>query len=58
VKRGDSHQHDPFRARGSSSVALQPGDLQAAMAAVEAFVGLLIEIVFIVTFTPRFFGSQ
>jgi hypothetical protein len=33
-----------------------PGDRQAAVAAVEAFIGLLIEIVFIATFTQRFFA--
>jgi hypothetical protein len=45
-----------FHGRGFFSMAFQPGDLQAAVAAVEAFVGLLIEIVFIATFTQRFFA--
>jgi hypothetical protein len=45
-----------FHGRGFFSTAFQPGDLQAAVAAVEAFIGLLIEIVFIATFTQRFFA--
>jgi hypothetical protein len=45
-----------FHGRGFFSSVFQPGDLQAAVAAVEAFVGLLIEIVFIATFTQRFFA--
>jgi hypothetical protein len=45
-----------FHGRGFFSSVLQPGDLQAAVAAVEAFIGLLIEIVFIATFTQRFFA--
>jgi uncharacterized protein YjbI with pentapeptide repeats len=45
-----------FHGRGFFSSVFQPGDLQAAVAAVEAFIGLLIEIVFIATFTQRFFA--
>lgn len=45
-----------FHGRGFFAAVFQPGDLQAAVAAVEAFVGLLIEIVFIATFTQRFFA--
>jgi uncharacterized protein YjbI with pentapeptide repeats len=45
-----------FHGRGFFSAVFQPGDLQAAVAAVEAFIGLLIEIVLIATFTQRFFA--
>lgn len=45
-----------FHGRGFFSAVFQPGDLQAAVAAIEAFIGLLIEIVFIATFTQRFFA--
>lgn len=45
-----------FHGRGFFAAVFQPGDLQAAVAAVEAFIGLLIEIVFITTFTQRFFA--
>jgi hypothetical protein len=45
-----------FHGRGFFSAVFQPGDLQAAVAAVEAFFGLLIEITFIATFTQRFFA--
>jgi uncharacterized protein YjbI with pentapeptide repeats len=45
-----------FHGRGFFSAVFQPGDLQAAAAAVEAFIGLLIEIVLIATFTQRFFA--
>ena len=41
---------------GSAARDLTAGDLQAAVAAVEAFIGLLIEIVLIATFTQRFFA--
>jgi len=44
-----------FHGRGFFQTAFQPGDIQAAVAAVEAFIGLLIEIVLIATFTQRFF---
>ena len=46
-----------FHGRGFFSAVFQPGDLQAAVAAAEAFIGLLIEIVFIATFTQRFLGK-
>jgi uncharacterized protein YjbI with pentapeptide repeats len=45
-----------FHGRGFFAAVFQPGDLQAAVAAIEAFIGLLIEIVFIATFTQRFFA--
>jgi hypothetical protein len=45
-----------FHGRGFFSAVFQPGDLQAAVAAIEAFIGLLIEIVLIATFTQRFFA--
>jgi hypothetical protein len=45
-----------FHGRGFFSSVFQPGDIQAAVAAGEAFIGLLIEIVFIATFTQRFFA--
>jgi hypothetical protein len=45
-----------FHGRGFFSAVFQPGDVQAAVAAVEAFIGLLIEIVLIATFTQRFFA--
>jgi hypothetical protein len=45
-----------FHGRGFFAAVYQPGDLQAAVAAVEAFIGLLIEIVLIATFTQRFFA--
>jgi hypothetical protein len=45
-----------FHGRGFFSAVFQPGDLQAAVAAVVAFIGLLIEIVLIATFTQRFFA--
>ena len=45
-----------FHGRGFFAAVFQPSDPQAAVAAVEAFIGLLIEIVFIATFTQRFFA--
>jgi hypothetical protein len=45
-----------FHGRGFFSQQYQPGDPQSIIAAVEAVVGLLIEISFIATFTQRFFG--
>jgi uncharacterized protein YjbI with pentapeptide repeats len=45
-----------FHGRGFFAAVFKPGDLQAAVAAIEAFVGLLIEIVLIATFTQRIFG--
>ncbi|HEV2238193.1 MAG TPA: pentapeptide repeat-containing protein [Ktedonobacterales bacterium] len=47
-----------FHGRGFFGSAFQPGDPQAAVAAVEALIGLLIEIIFIATFTQRFFGAK
>jgi hypothetical protein len=45
-----------FHGRGFFSSVFQPGAIQAAVAAVEAFIGLLIEIVVIATFTQRYFA--
>jgi hypothetical protein len=45
-----------FHGRGFFGSAFQPGDPQAAIAAIEALIGLLIEITFIATFTQRFFA--
>lgn len=45
-----------FHGRGFFATAFQPGDPQAAVAAIEAVFGLLIEITFIATFTQRFFA--
>jgi uncharacterized protein YjbI with pentapeptide repeats len=45
-----------FHGRGFFSAVFQPGDVQAAVAAGEALIGLLIEIVLIATFTQRFFA--
>jgi hypothetical protein len=45
-----------FHGRGFFATAFQPGDPQAALAALEAVIGLLIEITFIATFTQRFFA--
>jgi hypothetical protein len=55
-----SYAHSASRSgqtrRGFFSSVFRPGGLLAAVAAVEAFIGLLIEIVFIATFTQRFFA--
>jgi hypothetical protein len=45
-----------FHGRGFFSTAFAPGDPEAALAAIEAVIGLLIEITFIATFTQRFFA--
>jgi uncharacterized protein YjbI with pentapeptide repeats len=45
-----------FHGRGFFAAVFQPGDPQAAVAAIEAVIGLLIEITFIATFTNRFFA--
>jgi hypothetical protein len=45
-----------FHGHGFFSSVFQPGGLQAAVAAVEASIGLLMEITFIATFTQRFFA--
>jgi hypothetical protein len=44
-----------FHGRGFWGFPLN--DLQSVVAAVQAFLGLGIEIAFIVTFTQRFFGK-
>ncbi|HLX56312.1 MAG TPA: pentapeptide repeat-containing protein [Ktedonobacteraceae bacterium] len=46
-----------FHGRGFFTEQFKPGDPQAIVAAVEAVVGLLIEISFIATFTQRFLGK-
>lgn len=45
-----------FHGRGFFQPAASPGDKVAILSAMEAAVGLLIEIVFIATFTQRFFA--
>jgi uncharacterized protein YjbI with pentapeptide repeats len=45
-----------FHGRGFFPMVFQAADPQAAVAAVEALFGLLIEITFIATFTQRFFA--
>ncbi len=47
-----------FHGRGLFPTGLNLGDPIAILAAVEAIVGLLIEISFIATFTQRFFGAK
>lgn len=47
-----------FHGRGFFPEQFQPGDPQSAIAAVEAVIGLLIEICFIATFTQRFLGGK
>ncbi len=46
-----------FHGRGFFPEQFHPGDPQAMVAAIEAFVGLLIEITLIATLTQRFFGK-
>ncbi|HEX6543794.1 MAG TPA: pentapeptide repeat-containing protein [Ktedonobacterales bacterium] len=47
-----------FHGRGFFPEQFQPGDPQSAIAAVEAVLGLLIEICFIATFTQRFLSGK
>jgi uncharacterized protein YjbI with pentapeptide repeats len=47
-----------FHGRGFFPEQFQPGDPQSAIAAIEAVIGLLIEICFIATFTQRFLGGK
>jgi uncharacterized protein YjbI with pentapeptide repeats len=47
-----------FHGRGFFATAFHPGDPQAALAAGEAVLGLLLEIIFIATFTQRIFGTR
>jgi hypothetical protein len=47
-----------FHRRGFLATVFQPNDAQAAVAAVEALSGLLIEIILIATFTQRFFNKR
>ncbi len=46
-----------FHGRGFFPEQFKPGDPQAMVAAIEAFVGLLIEVTFIATLTQRLFGK-
>lgn len=46
-----------FHGRGFFAEQYKPGDPQTIIAAIEAVVGLVIEISFIATFTQRFFGK-
>jgi hypothetical protein len=46
-----------FHGRGFFPEQFHPGDPQALIAAIEAFVGLLIEVIFIATLTQRLFGK-
>jgi uncharacterized protein YjbI with pentapeptide repeats len=46
-----------FHGRGFFPDQFKPGDPQAMVAAIEAFVGLLIEVTFIATLTQRLFGK-
>lgn len=46
-----------FHGRGFYPEQFKPGDPQAMVAAIEAFVGLLIEVTFIATLTQRLFGK-
>lgn len=46
-----------FHGRGFFPEQFHPGDPQALVAAIEAFVGLLIEVTFIATLTRRLFGQ-
>jgi uncharacterized protein YjbI with pentapeptide repeats len=46
-----------FHGRGFFPDQFKPGDPQALVAAIEAFVGLLIEVTFIATLTQRLFGK-
>jgi hypothetical protein len=41
--------------QGAQGMVFLPVDLQTAVAAVDAFIGLLIEIVFVASFTNRFY---
>jgi hypothetical protein len=45
-----------FHGRGFFNPGSSLGDTYADLAAAEAFVGLMIEITFIATFTQRFFA--
>lgn len=46
-----------FHGRGFIPDMFKPGEPQALVAAIEAFVGLLIEVTFIATLTKRLFGN-
>jgi uncharacterized protein YjbI with pentapeptide repeats len=46
-----------FHGRGFFPEQFKPSDPQAMVAAIEAFLGLLIEVTFIATLTQRFFGK-
>lgn len=46
-----------FHSRGIAADQFRPGDPRSIVAAIEAMLGLVIEICLIVTFTQRFFGK-
>jgi hypothetical protein len=46
-----------FHGRGFSPSTFSPGDPLSIASAIEAFVGLIIEVTFIATLTRRFFGQ-
>lgn len=46
-----------FHGRGFSPSTFSPGDPLSIASAIEAFVGLVIEVTFIATLTRRFFGQ-
>lgn len=46
-----------FHGRGFSPSAFSPGDPLSIASAIEAFVGLIIEVTFIATLTQQFFGK-
>ncbi|MGZ3664381.1 MAG: hypothetical protein ACXVDA_07810 [Ktedonobacterales bacterium] len=52
-----SRQRYGLPRRGFFAQQYSPGDPQSIIAALEAVVGLVIEISFIATFTKRFFGQ-
>jgi hypothetical protein len=46
-----------FHGRGFSPSTFSPGDPVSIVSAIEAFVGLIIEVTFIATLTQRFFNK-
>ncbi len=46
-----------FHGRGFSPSTFSPGDPLSIASAIEAFVGLVIEVTFIATLTQRFFNK-
>lgn len=45
-----------FHGRGFSPSTFTPGDAVSVLSALEAFIGLIIEVTFIATLTQRFFN--